>query len=241
MANIFETNPNAHDFLLTNTTLSTHFPIATKILYASESKTLSQLRADFCLFKQEYYSKPKLRQLFDDGDIIASAINGPSPIICPFQSSGSSSGSSGGDTFASKTTVDDAFPGFLWNEIEVDPDTLIKTLLDLAGDKRVKLTGKIKNFTDLFDTFNSFSGKSGEVLSVKQNETGLESKNIRKEFDFSVPALTWTCNHNYGYKPLFDIIDINGRPRRIVNHEHVSNNLLEIYWVEPTAGTLITR
>ena len=144
MANIFLDNPNAYDFIITNTS-SFRYPLGYKIIEPNQTISLLELRDDFCVFKKNYLEKPKLRQWFDDGILLAFPINGSSPIVCSWEAgSGGSGGGSGAtfDTFRAKTTLDDVVPNFLADEIEVDPVSIQKEVIDLSGDKRVKLTGK---------------------------------------------------------------------------------------------------
>lgn len=87
MANIFLDNPNAYDFIITNTSNQFRYPLGYKIIEPNQSISLLDLNDDFCVFKKNYFQKPKLRQWFDDGILLAVPINGTSPIICSFESS----------------------------------------------------------------------------------------------------------------------------------------------------------
>lgn len=242
MANIFEDNPNAYNFIITNNTTNEHYSLSEGGINIPPGATgsLQQFSIDFCLFKYKYTLFAAVKSWFDDGKLSAVPINGAAPVVCPWEPSSGGSGSSTNDTFRVKVSLLDTGPDYLEDKIVVDSNTLMAEILSVGGDQQLKLTGLKKEFTDLDDTPSSLTGQSGKLVQVNSAETGLEFKTWRQNLSF--PALlTWVVDHNSGYEPIFQVTDVNGVPRHFISYSHVNNNRIEIYWDEPVAGTVRIR
>lgn len=51
----------------------------------------------------------------------------------------------------------------------------------------------------------------------------------------STPALTWTINHNLGFKPAVSLLTVGGI-EMFAEVVHVSSNQVTVLFVQPTAG-----
>ena len=56
-------------------------------------------------------------------------------------------------------------------------------------------------------------------------------------FDFTTPAAEWICNHNFGYKPVVDVLSDGGM---VVEAEvlHVTINQFRVYFAAPYTGSV---
>lgn len=93
MAHIFEDNPLANNFIITNNSPYDHYNLSEGSINIppGASGTLQEFSVDFCLFKYKYYFYAAVRSWFDQGILTAVPINGDSPIVCPWQPGGSGS------------------------------------------------------------------------------------------------------------------------------------------------------
>lgn len=84
--NIFEDNPLAYDFLIRNNTSNENFALTNSSNIPPDA--VGNLRAfliDFCDFKYRYFEFPQIRELFSNGKLTATPINGIKPLVCPWE------------------------------------------------------------------------------------------------------------------------------------------------------------
>ena len=98
-------------------------------------------------------------------------------------------------------------------------------LCDLSYDPRRRVL-----FRDAAQTLNTVY--SGGVTPIPTNQFD------RLEFVVTVASTTWIWNHNLGYKPVPQILDLGGR-EMCAQVEHVSSNQIRVTLNPAQVGRII--
>jgi hypothetical protein len=181
MADIFDDNPLAYDFILHNTTTNQQFNLTTgsQNIPAGATGTLRFFDVDFCEFKYKYKYQPPVKDWFDAGYITVVPVLGVAPIVCPWQpstASSSGSGSSGQEHMVRVTSQDDA--ATYLNDAVVTQLPIVKsinstTLVGGGLDQQLKLSLDLSALNQVGSFY--FSDYAATTIDATPTVLGTES------------------------------------------------------------------
>lgn len=97
---------------------------------------------------------------------------------------------------------------------------------------------KVEQTFSSFESPNVFQVTQEMIFSLPGISTGVTS--LPYIHDQSSASAEWIVNHNFGYKPVIDILDAADREIE-ADVIHISDNQTRVYFNQPKMGKVIAR